>query len=52
MTFRTHTGSERLKGLYSFIEDFRRDGKSATETRRAVFGNGWCALPRADGNRC
>jgi hypothetical protein len=41
VTFRTHTGSERLKGLYSFIEDFRRDGKSATETRRAVFGNGW-----------
>ncbi|MGO8745681.1 MAG: DUF3472 domain-containing protein [Thermoguttaceae bacterium] len=45
MTFRTHTGSERLKGLYSFIEDFRRDGKSATETRRAVFGNGWVRTP-------
>lgn len=41
VTFRTRTGGGRLKGLYSFIEDFRRDGKSATESRRAVFGNGW-----------
>lgn len=41
VTFRTFTGGDRLKGLYSFIEDFRRDGKSATEVRRAIFGNGW-----------
>ena len=41
VTFRTATGGERLKGLYSFIEDFRRDTKSATEVRRAVFGDGW-----------
>ena len=41
VTFRTFAGGDRLKGLYSFIEDFRRDGKSATEVRRAVFGNGW-----------
>jgi hypothetical protein len=27
--------------LYSFVEDFRRDTKSATEVRRAVFSNGW-----------
>jgi Domain of unknown function (DUF3472)/Domain of unknown function (DUF5077) len=40
-TFRTRTGGERLKGLYSFVEDFRRDTKSATETRRAFFTNGW-----------
>ena len=30
-----------LRGLYSFVEDFRRNGKSATESRRALFGNGW-----------
>jgi hypothetical protein len=30
-----------LSGYYSFIEDFRRNTISATETRRAVFGNGW-----------
>ena len=30
-----------LRGLYSFVEDFRRDGKSATKPRRALFGNGW-----------
>jgi hypothetical protein len=39
--FRTITGGSRLEGLYSFIEDFRRDGKSATQVRRALFGNGW-----------
>jgi hypothetical protein len=41
VTFRTRTGGDRLKGLYSFIEDFRRDTKSADETRRATFTNGW-----------
>ncbi len=41
VTFRTTTGGDRLRGLYSFIEDFRRDGRSAHEVRRAVFGNGW-----------
>ena len=40
-TFRTRTGGRPLSGYYSFIEDFRRDGKSAQETRRASFGNGW-----------
>ncbi|HEY7116859.1 MAG TPA: DUF3472 domain-containing protein [Tepidisphaeraceae bacterium] len=44
VTFRTRTGGDRLKGLYSFIEDFRRDTKSATEVRRATFGNGWVAV--------
>jgi acetyl esterase/lipase len=41
VTFRTRTGGEELRGFYSFIEDFRRDTKSATEARRATFGNGW-----------
>jgi hypothetical protein len=41
VTFRTFSGGDRLNGLYSFIEDFRRDTKSAGEARRAVFGNGW-----------
>jgi hypothetical protein len=41
VTFRTRTGGDSLDGLYSFIEDFRRDTQSATETRRAVFANGW-----------
>ena len=41
VTFRTRTGGQQLKGLYSFVEDFRRDGKSASEVRRAAFGNGW-----------
>ncbi len=41
VTFRTHTGGQSLRGLYSFIEDFRRDGRSVHEVRRARFGNGW-----------
>jgi hypothetical protein len=41
VTFRTRTGGDRLAGLYSFVEDFRRDTKSATEVRRATFSNGW-----------
>jgi hypothetical protein len=40
-TFRVRTGGKPLSGLYSFVEDFRRDGKSVHEVRRAVFGNGW-----------
>jgi hypothetical protein len=43
-TFR-RTGDQRLSGLYSFIEDFRRDVRSAHETRRARFGNGWVSTP-------
>ena len=39
-TFRTST-EDRLKGLYSFIEDFRRDGESARKERRAVFSRTW-----------
>ena len=41
VTFRTRTGGDRLKGLYSFVEDFRRDTKSAGQVRRATFSNGW-----------
>ncbi len=40
-TFRTQTGGQKLKGYYSFVEDFRRDGKSALEARRARYGRGW-----------
>jgi hypothetical protein len=40
-TFATRTKGRPLKGYYSFIEDFRRDGKSVQETRRARFGPGW-----------
>ena len=40
-TFSTLAGGRLLRGLYSFVEDFRRDGQSATRSRRAQFGNGW-----------
>lgn len=41
VTFRTRTGGRPLRGLYSFVEDFRRDGKSVHDLRRARFGHGW-----------
>jgi hypothetical protein len=41
VTFRTRTGGLPLKGLYSFVEDFRRDYKSANDTRTARFADGW-----------
>jgi hypothetical protein len=39
-TFSTPYGKE-LRGLYSFVEDFKRDKISLTKERRARFGNGW-----------
>lgn len=41
VTFRTRTGGTPLRGLYSFVEDFRRDGRSVGEVRRARFHDGW-----------
>jgi hypothetical protein len=41
VTFRVITCGKTLSGLYSFIEDFRRDTNSVSETRRCEFGNGW-----------
>lgn len=41
VTFTTPTGGQPLRGLYSFVEDFRRDGRSPSEVRRARFGAGW-----------
>ena len=40
-TFQVRTRGLPLSGYYSFIEDFRRDGKSVHQPRRARFGNGW-----------
>jgi hypothetical protein len=40
-TFRVRTKNEGMRGLYAFVEDFRRDTKSVQDTRRARFGNAW-----------
>ncbi len=40
-TFETVTGGELIRGCYAFVEDFRRDGRSPREARRADFTNGW-----------
>ena len=39
-TFQTTAENLQLEGLYSFIEDFHRNGTSAQQTRRARFING------------
>lgn len=48
VTFRTRTGGQPLKGLYSFIEDFRRDDQSVGEVRAARFGNGWVRTTKGE----
>lgn len=48
VTFRTRTGGQPLKGYYSFVEDFRRDTKSAQERRTARFGQGWVKTTTGD----
>ena len=48
VTFRVTTGGKPLAGLYSFVEDFRRDRKSVTEERRCEFGNGWVKPVKGD----
>jgi len=39
--FRAPNGGKPLDGYYSFVEDFRRDGRSPLQRRRARFGPGW-----------
>jgi len=39
VTFRTRSKGKALRGLYSFVEDFRRDGKSVNEVRQAEYFN-------------
>ncbi len=41
VTFRTRNGGKLLRGLYSFVEDFRRDKASVGDVRRGRFGGGW-----------
>ena len=48
VTFRTRTGGQPLKGLYSFVEDFRRNTQSAKQARRARFGEGWVRSVKGD----
>lgn len=41
VTFSTLDEAGSLRGLYSFVEDFRRNRVSATQERRATYGPGW-----------
>ncbi|HWQ93178.1 MAG TPA: DUF3472 domain-containing protein, partial [Clostridia bacterium] len=47
-SFRTRTGGRPLKHYHSFVEDFRRDGKSPQEVRRASYGNGWVRTTKGE----
>ncbi|MGB0774287.1 MAG: DUF3472 domain-containing protein [Akkermansiaceae bacterium] len=44
-TLRTPTEGIKLRGAYSFVEDFRRNYKSATFIHKARFQNTWAQLP-------
>lgn len=41
VTFSTVATKRKLRGYYSFVEDFQRNKISATHARVAQFGNGW-----------
>lgn len=41
VTFSTIAKGALLKGYYSFVEDFQRNKISATQERKALFGDGW-----------
>lgn len=41
VSFSTLAGGDLLKGYYSFVEDFWRNGESATKIHKAQYGNGW-----------
>jgi len=41
VTFSTITGGKNLGSFYSFVEDFKRDKVSLTNTRSARFGDAW-----------
>ncbi len=43
VTFSTITGGKKMSGFYSFVEDFKRNGKSAKITREALYSNAWIA---------
>ncbi|OWK35963.1 hypothetical protein FRUB_08526 [Fimbriiglobus ruber] len=48
VTFSTLADGKPLGGYYSFVEDFKRNKVSATQTRRAEFGNGWVRTTKGD----
>lgn len=49
-TFSTLANGHLLRGYYSFVEDFLRNGKSARIVHRANCGNGWI-LANTDGGQ-
>ena len=52
VTFRTSTGGDRLKGLYAFIEDFRRDGRVPTKCVVRPLPTAGSAISSTIGSRC
>ena len=50
-TFSTLANGHLLRGYYSFVEDFLRNGDSATLVHRANFGNTWLQAKTKSGAR-
>lgn len=50
-TFSTLADGELLRGYYSFVEDFLRNGASAKIIHSANFGNGWIKARTKNGSQ-
>lgn len=50
-TFSTLSKGHLLRGYYSFVEDFLRNGKSARIVHAADFGNGWVQAETPKGSQ-
>jgi hypothetical protein len=46
--FSTLSGGKMLGGYYSFVEDFRRNGESLKQARKAEFRNGWAVTAKGE----
>jgi len=47
-SFSTLSAKGLLSGYYSFVEDFRRDGESLKQVRKAHYGNAWLKTAQGD----
>ena len=50
-TFSTLANGHLLRGYYSFVEDFLRNGTTATIVHRANYGNGWIKAKTPEGSK-
>lgn len=47
-SFATLSAKGLLSGYYSFVEDFKRNGESLKQERRALYGNAWIKTAKGE----